>query len=98
MVTKLQSSVPSLGKVPTATQASAVSFQPPGVLSTSAGLQQYDGLDQNYVYSASIGKLVKVVHELPSVPQHQHGVNGLLSSEPRCSRTPKLLSLLLLIY
>ena len=68
----LQSSVPSLSKTPTANTASGTPFQPAGVLRGGRLSPQHshtkdDEFDTDYVYIASLGKLVPVVRETPSV-------------------------------
>ena len=76
-MTSLQGTTPSLAKAATAPSASGVSFQPDGVLSGQHSLQgqpphllgQAQGggdIDSQYVYSASRGTFVPVVHDSPN--------------------------------
>ena len=76
-VTSLQGTVPSLAKAPTGPSASGVSFQPDGVLSgqrtllgqqpPQLGLAQGGGdIDTEFVYFASRGTFVPVVHDSPN--------------------------------
>ena len=68
---RLQSTVPSLAKTPSAPMASGgVTFQPAGVfqpqVAPQLGSRNEDEVDNDFVYSASRGKLVQVVHDTSS--------------------------------
>ena len=76
-VNRLQATAPSLAKAATAPSSSGVSFQPDGVLSGQHALvgqqplqlgqaQGGGDIDTDFVYSASRGKLVPVVHDSPN--------------------------------
>ena len=78
-MTKLTAAIPSLSKTPTAPVTSGVSFQPPGVFSgqqkTSAQAVDQRGddseaFDMDFVFSATRGKLVRVVHDSPGSRDH----------------------------
>ena len=81
-ITSLQASVPSLAKTPTVQTVPGVNFQPPDILTTNQHTEKVEEIDQDFVYSASRGKLVRVIRDSPGT------MNTKLSSPtPRQSQT-----------
>ena len=68
LLSSLQSIVPSLARPPTTPTALGSSYQPPGVLGvqTTGQVSESDkDIDEEFVYVAKLGKLVKVVQPSP---------------------------------